>query len=76
VACDGTCTSWQYASVGLRGVLFAPHYLELVLRLPGAAFSTAPPPAAPARFVFTGGEGALMPLSSRHEHHLEVAEGQ
>jgi hypothetical protein len=75
-ACDGTGILWQYASVGLRGALFAAHYLELILRLPGAAFSTTPPQAAPARFVFTGGEGALMPLSSRYEHHLEVAEGQ
>jgi hypothetical protein len=77
VACEGTgITSWEYVSVGLRGALFAAHYIELILRLPGAAFSTTPPPAGPARFVFTGGEGALMPLSSRHGRHLEIAEGQ
>jgi hypothetical protein len=76
VACDGAGTFWQYASVGLRGALFATHYLKLILRLPGAAFSTTPPPREPARFVFTGGEGALMPLSSRLERHLDVAEGQ
>ena len=75
-SCGGTGTHCEYASVGLRGTPFATRYIELILRLPGAAFSTTPPPRDPARFVFAGGEGALMPLNSRYEHHLEVAEGQ
>jgi hypothetical protein len=34
----------------------------MIMQLSGLEFSTEPPPATAARFIFLDGEGALMPL--------------
>lgn len=57
-----TCNCTGRPPLPLRGALFDPDYIKLVTRLPDVQFSAKPPRNAAARFIFTGGEGALMPL--------------
>ena len=44
---------------------FAARYIQLVARLPGLQFYNSTAINGPAWFTFTGGEGVLMPLSSK-----------
>jgi hypothetical protein len=71
--CDGTGTITELISVTLFGTPYAAHYIKLLRALPGFQLSTNPPSLyGPSRFVFDGGEGAIMPLRHNYDRHIEV----
>jgi hypothetical protein len=72
-SCDGAGSATEKASIELFGANYDVKYIKLIRDLPKSEFSCWPPPLdAPARFVFNGGDGALMPLRKVYKRHIKT----
>ena len=74
--CDGTGGGVRaQISIGMFGAIYKLDYIKLLwMTLPGLRFSVRPPKEGPAKFIFDGGGvGAIMPMSSPYQHHIEIA---
>ena len=71
--CDGAgeLTVVDESSVGIDGVPFQTRYIRLILALPGIALPHHPQPDQPMYFMFSGGDGAVMPLLSPDEQQTQ-----
>ena len=70
--CDGTGRNEERISVGILGAIYKAKYISQLLIFPGLRFSSSPPVGGPARFVFDGGEGAIMPMRFPYPKHREI----
>ena len=74
--CAGHGRVEKQTSISISGVLFAAKYIAQIAALPDAEFPTNPLPTKsyadihPCPFRFTGGIGALMPMTGEGEAHL------
>ena len=67
--CEGTGALKTSTTVG--SINFDLNYLRQVLALPGVEIAE-PQDRAPLYFRFTGGDGALMPLTRQYPKHVEI----
>jgi hypothetical protein len=70
--CVGTGRHLPQASVDLNGAVYDARYLKMLALLPDLRFSTSPPKADAGRFIFSGGEGGLMPISGEYATHIKL----
>jgi hypothetical protein len=68
--CGGSGEKLTQTSITINNAIYNAAYIAEICRLPGVRFSNAPPISSPARFVFDGGEGAIMPRTVRCSAHL------
>lgn len=70
--CGGVGRSEEQISAGILGAIYSAKYIRQLLTFPGLRFSSSPPVDGPARFVFDGGEGAIMPMRAAYQKHREI----
>jgi hypothetical protein len=73
-SCEGTGQAIEKFSVTLFGVIYDAGRIKLIQSLPGLLFSARPPEAKAARFIFEGGDGAIMPRVVARDRHIEVSD--
>jgi hypothetical protein len=70
--CEGKGQCPVLVSVKLLGAFYNVRLIQALMALPGIQFSAKPPRHDAARFVFDGGEGAIMPLKTAGDRQIEV----
>jgi hypothetical protein len=69
--CDGTAVEPEKFTVGIGEGIFSAKFLRLILGLPGVELGPIHS-REPMPFRFEGGEGLLMPMRGKSEHHVDV----
>lgn len=74
-SCDGSGRMLEPYSADVGEAIFSVKYLFKILVLPGIQFGPSKQ-AEPMPFRFDGGEGLLMPLTSRARKHVGASEDE